>query len=233
MASKVKYLFIAGDLVEGVGIFPEQESELEVKDIYDQFKLCAEYLKKIPSHIHIILCPGNHDPVRLAEPQPVIPREYAKPLYDMKNVTIVSSPGIVNIHSSQKFSGFDVMLYHGNSLIYYADKVEAIREKGGIDSIDLVMKFLLQKRHLAPTHTSWLYIPDTRSDPMVIDTIPDFFVTGHIHKVAVSNFRSTTLVCGSCWIGATSYQEKLGVHPEPARVPVVNLQTREMKILRF
>ncbi|MBW3012395.1 metallophosphoesterase, partial [Candidatus Woesearchaeota archaeon] len=80
MASKVKYLFIAGDLVEGVGIFPEQESELEVKDIYDQFKLCAEYLKKIPSHIHIILCPGNHDPVRLVEPQPVIPREYAKPL---------------------------------------------------------------------------------------------------------------------------------------------------------
>jgi DNA polymerase II small subunit/DNA polymerase delta subunit B len=49
----------------------------------------------------------------------------------------------------------------------------------------------------------------------------------------VSNFRSTTLVCGSCWQERTTYEEKLGLNPEPARVPVVNLQTREVKILRF
>jgi DNA polymerase II small subunit len=233
IASKVKYLFIAGDMVEGVGIFPEQEEELEVKDIYEQYRLFTDYIKLVPSRIQIILCPGNHDAVRLSEPQPIIPRELAPGLYNMQNVTQVTSPGIVNIHSSDKFSGFDVLLYHGTSFIYYADKVETLRTKGGIDRIDLVMKFLMQKRHLAPTHTSTLYVPDTRYDPLIIETIPDFFVTGHIHKVAVSNFRSTTLVSGSCWIEKTSYQEKLGIHPEPARVPVVNLQTREIKILRF
>jgi len=233
VASKVRYLFIAGDLVEGVGIFPEQEQELSIKDIYAQYNAFTEYVKKIPKDIQIIICPGNHDAVRLSEPQTVIPKEFVPELYNMPNVTMVTSPGIVNIHSTDKFSGFDVLLYHGTSFIYYADKVESLRTKGGIDRIDLVMKFLLQKRHLAPTHTSTLYIPDTRSDPLIIDSIPDFFVTGHIHKVAVSNFRSTTLISGSCWIEKTSYQEKLGVHPEPARVPIVNLQTREVRILRF
>ena len=31
----------------------------------------------------------------------------------------------------------------------------------------------------------------------------------------------------------TSFQEKVGHHPEPSRVPIVNLKTREMKILKF
>jgi len=233
IASKVKYLFIAGDLVDGVGIYPEQEKELEIKDIYEQYKICAEYIKKIPSHIHIIICPGNHDAVRLSEPQPILPKEFALPLYDLPNVTFVTSPSYVNIHSSSKFPGFDILIYHGYSFPYYADKIDSLREKGGIDRIDLVMQFLLQKRHLAPTHTSNLYIPETREDPFVINEIPDFFITGHVHKVSVSNFRSTTLISSSCWQEKTSFEEKLGLHPEPARVPIVNLQTREVKILRF
>jgi len=95
------------------------------------------------------------------------------------------------------------------------------------------MKFLLQKRHLAPTHKSTLYIPDVNQDPLVISNVPDFFLTGHIHKSSVSNYRNITMICGSCWQSKTSFQEKVGHHPEPCRVPIINLQTREVKILKF
>ncbi len=232
-ASKVKYIFIVGDLVDGVGVYPEQDSELVIQDIYEQYQRCAELLKEIPERIRIIICPGNHDAVRISEPQPCLSREFAKPLWEMPNVTMVSNPSIVNIHSSEGFPGFDVLLYHGYSFDYYVANVDVLREKGGYDRADLIMRFLLQRRHLAPAYSSTLYVADPEQDTLVIEKPPDFFVTGHIHKSFVANYRNITTVCGSCWQSTTSFQEKVGHHPEPARVPVVDLQTRQVKILRF
>lgn len=232
-ASKVKYIFIVGDLVDGVGVYPNQEEELIIKDIYKQYEECAKLLSQIPLHIKLIICPGNHDAMRIAEPQPPLYKDFAEPIWKLKNVVLVSNPALINIHSSEDFSGFDVLMYHGYSFIYYADNVESIRSEGGIDRSDLIMKFLLKRRHLAPTHTSTLYLPDVNSDPLVINKVPDFFITGHIHKAMAANYRNITTVCGSCWQEKTSFEEKMGLHPEPTRVPIVNLQTREIKILRF
>jgi len=95
------------------------------------------------------------------------------------------------------------------------------------------MKFLLKRRHLAPSYSSTLYIPDNKTDPLFIEKEPDFFVTGHIHKTAVSNYKGITLISGSCWQSKTPFQEKVGHHPEPCRVPLANLKTREVKILKF
>src|SRR5574342_1336167 len=78
---------------------------------------------------------------------------------------------------------------------------------------DLIMKFLLKRRHLAPTHTSTLYVPDTKKDPLVIEKVPDFFLSGHIHKSVTANYRNTTLICGSCWQGKTLFQEKVCHNP--------------------
>ena len=183
--------------------------------------------------IKIIICPGNHDAVRLAEPQPVLDKGFAKPLYELPNVTMVSNPSVVNIHASEGFSGFDVLLYHGYSFDYYVANVDALRNAGGYDRADLIMKFMLKRRHLAPTHASTPYIPDCRQDALVIDRVPDIFATGHIHKSIAANYCATTMICGSCWQAKTAYQEKVGHHPEPSRVPIINLQTREVKILRF
>jgi DNA polymerase II small subunit len=229
----LRYIFIVGDLVDGVGIYPAQENELEITDIYEQYRECARYLAMIPSSIKLVLCAGNHDAIRMSEPQPALYREYCKPLHELPNATIVSNPSIVNIHAAGGFPGFDVLLYHGYSFDYYIQNVDEIRNNGGYDRADLVMRFLLQRRHLSPTHTATLYVPDPNRDHLVIDHIPDFFVTGHIHKTAVSKYRNISLICGSCWQGKTAFQERVGHHPEPARVPVVNLQTRETKILRF
>ena len=233
IAKKVKYAFIVGDLVEGMGVYPGQEAELTIKDISQQYEACAQLLKKIPKHIQLIICAGNHDAMRIAEPQPVLYKDFAKPIWELENVTMVSNPAMINIHSSHVFPGFDVLLYHGYSFDYYVANVDSIRNSDGYNRADLIMKFLLQKRHLAPSYTSTLYIPDKNRDPLIINQIPDFFITGHIHKSIVANYRNITMICGSCWQSKTPFQEKVGHNPEPARVPVVNLQTREIKILKF
>jgi len=233
IARAVKYLFIVGDLVDGVGIYPGQESEIEIKDIAEQYNECAKYLSMIRKDITIIICPGNHDAGRISEPQPALDKNYAAAVYSLPNVILLSNPSMVRIHAKEGFPGFNVVLYHGYGFDYYIANVSAIRNNGGYDRADLIMKYLLQKRHLAPTHASTLYIPDEEEDPLVIDTVPDFFVTGHLHKVSVANYKSTTMICCSCWQDKTSFQEKVGHNPEPGRVPVVNLKTREVKIMRF
>jgi DNA polymerase II small subunit len=233
VTDKIKYLFIIGDLIDGCGIYPEQDKELLIKDIYQQYEVCAKYLSQIPQRIKIIIIPGNHDAMRISEPQPPLYKDFAKPIWDLPNAVLLSNPSIVNICASENFPGFDVLLYHGYSFDYYVANVDAIRNQGGYDRADLIMKFLLQKRHLAPTHKSTLYIPETKYDPLVIEKVPDFFVTGHIHKTSVSHYRNITLISGSCWQSKTAFQEKVGHNPEPCRVPIVNLQTRAVKVLKF
>ena len=233
IAKKVKYLFIAGDLVDGIGIYPSQEEELEIKDIHQQYQEFVRLIKKIPNSISIIICPGNHDMVHLAEPQPVFYQKFAPGLFDLSNVQLVTNPAVVNIAKTNSFAGLNVLLYHGFSFDYYVANVESIRSGGGYHRSDLIMKFLLKRRHLAPSFKSTPYFPSHEEDPLLIRTIPDILITGHIHYCNVANYKGVTMISGSCWQAKTSFQEKLGHEPEPARVPVVNLKTREIKILRF
>jgi DNA polymerase II small subunit len=233
IAGKVSYLFIAGDLVDGVGIYPGQEDDLEIKDIYQQYKEFANFLKEIPSQIKIIVCPGNHDAMRVAEPQPLLYKDFAEHVWNIPNIIIVSNPSYVNFGATDNFPGFNLMFYHGYSFPYYAENIESIRLGGGQERPDLIMKSLLQKRHLAPTHTSSLTIPDIKKDSLVISMVPDFFVSGHIHRASVTNYKNVTMLNCSCWIPASDFQMKLGLNPQPARVPIINLQTRQAKILKF
>jgi DNA polymerase II small subunit len=232
IAKKVKYIFIAGDIVDGVGIYPNQDKELTIKDIYQQYQVVSDLLKKIPLHIQIIICPGNHDSLILAEPQPVFNIKYVQPLLQLPNVTLVNNPALINVCRTDNFSGFDVLLYHGYSFDYYVNNVDSLRSSGGYNRADLIMKFLLKKRHLAPSFTSTPYFP-TPEDFLLIKKIPDFFITGHIHYAIAANHRNVTMISGSCWQSKTSFQEKVGHEPQPARVPIVNLKTREIKILKF
>jgi len=233
LAKKVKYLFIAGDLIDGIGIYPEQESELDIKDIYKQYEKSVELLSQIRKDIKIILSPGNHEAIRLTEPQPPLKNEFAKSLRQIPNLILVSNPAVVNIHKKQGFPGFDVLIYHGYSFDYYINNVNFLRQNGGYEAVDKMMSFLLQKRHLAPTHGSSLYIPDEEEDTLVISKVPDIFLTGHIHRTKVGTYNNIVLICGSCWQSKTKFQEKTGHEPEPSRVPIMNLQTRKIVILNF
>jgi DNA polymerase II small subunit len=146
-------------------------------------------------------------------------------------VVLASNPATINIHNVSKFPGFDVLLYHGYSLDHYASDVPSLR-KGGYDRADQLMEFLLRKRHLAPTHGSTLVNP-MAEDFLVIDKVPDIFATAHIHKAKVGKYKHITNVCCSCFQDKTAFQEKVGHTPEPAKVPVINLQTSEVKLMKF
>ncbi len=233
IAGKIKYLFIVGDLVEGVGIYPGQEEDLVVKDIYEQYNVFCGLIERVRKDVKIVIIGGNHDALRLSEPQPALDKRYVKRLYERKNVCFLTNPCTVNIYGGENFPGFNILMYHGGSFPYYAENVDSVRKAGRLDRADLIMKFLLQRRHLAPSHGSTLYIPDVEKDPLVISKIPDFFVSGHIHKTQALNYRGVTLLGCGCWTGQTENQEKRGIIPDPNRVTLVNLQTREVRILNF
>ncbi len=232
IAKKVKYLFIAGDLVEGVGIYPDQERDLAIQDIYEQYNKLTEYISMIKKDINIIIIGGNHDALRLSEPQPVIDKKMAPSLYELENITFVTNPSTVNVSSRGGFVGFNVLLYHGGSFPFLSENVDSIRRNGRLDRPDLIMRYLLQRRHLAVSHTSTLYVPGGE-DHLVIDKVPDFFISGHIHKTVVGNYRNVTMIGCGCWTDQTENQEKRGIVPDPNRAILVNLQTREPKILNF
>jgi len=206
---------------------------LDIKDIYQQYEGLAEYFKQVPESIQIVMCAGNHDALRLSEPQPPLDIKYAKALYDLPNTIMVRNPSVFNIGSTESFSGFNILLYHGFSMSWIADAVEEIRAGGRMERGDLIMKYFLQRRHLCPTHTFNLYVPDSKMDPLVIDSVPDFFVTGHIHRAMVSNYRGVSLINASCWVPQSEDNARRGIMPQPGRAIVVNLKTREVSVLNF
>jgi len=231
-ASKIKYLFIVGDVVTGVGNYPEQEKDLEVVDLEEQFIGLAELLSKIRKDIKIIISPGNHDCVRIMEPQPVFDEKYAWPLYQLDNIIITENPCTVNIGSQEGFFGFDVLTYHGFSYPYYANNVPDLIMKKAMNCPEEIAKYLLKNRHLAPTHGSTQYYPH-EEDRLMIKNIPDIFVSGHTHKCGVSYYNNVLIVSVSCWEAMTPYQEKFGNEPDHCKVPIINLKTRAIKILDF
>jgi len=240
-ALKVKYLFIVGDNVDGVGVYPGQEEHLEIKDYYEQYNQLSEILKQIRKDVKMVMCPGQHDASRLAEPQSIIMEKYAKSLYEIDNLTLVTNPAVINIHSSETFEGFNVLIYHGASFHYYISVIDKLRNNKANENPSLVLKYLLKRRHLAPTHESFAFIPDPEQDPRVINAyvdnsiskIPDFFIAGDMHHVDVNSYNNITLINCSCWQSRTDFEIKVGNMPDPCKVPIVNLMTREIKIMKF
>jgi DNA polymerase II small subunit len=229
---KIKYLFLAGDVVAGVGIYPNQERELKIKDIEEQFLGLSQLLNKIRKDIKIIISPGNHDGVRLMEPQPLLNEKYAWSIYNMKNVILTGNPSYVNIGAEKGFSGLDVLTYHGFSFPYYANTVSKLIKEDALNFPDKIMTYLLKNRHLAPSHASVQYYP-SEEDGLVIKTVPDIFVSGHTHKSSVSYYNNILMISVSSWESKTPYQEKMGNEPDFCKVPLLNLKTRNIKILDF
>jgi len=230
--SKIKYLFIIGDLIAGIGIYPGQEDDLEFSDIEGQFAEAARLLDKIRKDIKIIISPGNHDALRIMEPQPLFDEKYAWPLYELENVILTGNPVLVNLGARKNFSGFNVLTYHGYSYHYYANTVPKLIVEKAVHTPEKIMAYLLKYRHLAPTHSSTLYFP-SEEDPFIIRTIPDIFVSGHTHKSAVTYYNNILIISSSSWESLTPFQEKMGNQPDFCKVPMFNLKTRGIKILDF
>ncbi len=234
VAKKIKYIFLVGDTVDGVGIFPNQEDVLRLKSMSEQYELLASYLKRIPKEVTIFLCPGQHDATRVAEPQPIISRKYAPQLYELENVQLVTNPTMVKLLEGDK--EFKVLMYHGASIHVFIDEIKELRMMGAAKCPANVIKHLLKRRHLAPMHgvsPSIVYIPNAESDPLVISEVPDVITTGEMHRADVATYNGILIITNSCWQAQTPYEEKIGTFPDPCKVPVLNLKTRELKIYDF
>ncbi|HTY44166.1 MAG TPA: metallophosphoesterase [Patescibacteria group bacterium] len=231
-SEKIKYLFLVGDIVTGVGNYPTQEKDLKILNLEEQFSKLAELLGRIRKDITIIISPGNHDGVRMMEPQPLLDEKYAWQIYNLKNVILTGNPAHIKMGERKDFSGFDVLTYHGFSFPFYADNVPKLMHAKAMNAPDKIMSYLLKNRHLAPTHTSIQYFPFDE-DYLIIKKIPDIFVSAHTHKSAVSYYNNILLISVGTWEAKTAYQEKMGNEPDFCKVPMFNLKTREVKILDF
>ena len=231
-AAKTKYIVVLGDVVDGVGVYPEQEKELNITDIYKQYDKAAKLLQQIPSDKQILIIPGNHDALRLCEPQPPLYKDLAAPLYELPNVLMLPNPSYVRLHKTDGFAGAEALLYHGYSFDYFVDSIEALRLAGGYDAADKLWEYLLKRRHLAPTFGSTLALP-MANDPMIIRQVPDIAASGHIHKAKLGNYRGVYTISGSCWQSTTTFQQRVGHNPDPGFIPLVNLKTWKATMLQF
>lgn len=212
VAEDVKYLIIGGDIVDGIGVYPNQEKELAIKDITQQYNEAARFLGNIRSDIKIIIAPGNHDASRVAEPQPAVPEEYAKALYELDNVEFISNPGVVSL------DGINVLIYHGRS---FDDLVMAVKQFTH-ERNDLLMEELLQKRHLAPIYGERTPLASELEDYLVIDEVPDIFHTGHVHINTYRRFKGIHLINSGTFQTQTEFQKIYNIEPTPAEVPVIH-----------
>ncbi len=223
IAGRVKYILVAGDVVDGVGVFPGQARELNVRNVHKQYRLALKLFAQIPEYIEIIVSPGNHDAPRKALPQPAISEDYMPSLQGTRRIYSLSNPCTITLH------GVEILMFHGRSLD------DIIGTVPGTDHAhpEKAMRLLMQCRHLAPIYGGKTTFSPENRDYLVIDHVPDIFHAGHIHVYGACNHRGVLVVNSGGWQEQTDYMAKLGLIPTPGKVPVVNLQTLEVTVLSF
>src|SRR5438046_9892109 len=73
VARSIRYLVVSGDVVDGIGVYPRQDEELTIDDIYGQYEALARMIAAHPDRLAVVMLPGNHDEVRAAAPPPASP----------------------------------------------------------------------------------------------------------------------------------------------------------------
>ncbi len=223
VGEKIKYIFIAGDLVEGVGVYPGQENDLVVDNIHMQYFLASEFIEKIRSDIEIFVIPGNHDGARFAEPQTPILRDYANELYELKNVRLLGSPAYI------KVSGVEILMNHGNSIIDINAAIPNINHASSVPA----MVEILRNRHLVPIYGQRTPIAPEAEDSLFLSRIPDVFHTGHTHLAADGYYKGITLINSGTFQLQTDYQKSMNINPNTGISYIMNLKTLQRTRIDF
>jgi len=218
IVERIRYVIIAGDVVDGIGVYPGQENQLSARNLKQQYAMAKEFLKQVPRHMKVLIIPGNHDPVRQALPQPAVPEDVAGPLYELENLVHLGGPARV------KLDGVDFLIYHGRSL----DDVIATVPDLAYDRPVEAMEVLLRARHLAPTYGKRTALSPELRDMLVIDPVPEVFHSGHVHSVDVGSYRGTLMVNSGTFQAQTPFQANMGMEPVTSIVPVLDLSTLEV-----
>ncbi len=215
IARKIRFVILAGDVVDGVGVYPNQDKELDCITIEEQLTKLEEVLSKIPKNIKIFIAPGNHDPGRRALPQPAYPEKYNQNLRKHENFFLIGNPAMISLN------GVKVLVFHGQSI----DDIVKTTPGLSYDNPTKVMRQLLKSRHLSPIYGSQTPIAPEVEDMMVIDEVPDIFHVGHVHIVGFDMYRGVLLLNSGTWQKQTPFQASVGLTPTPGLAVIVNLKT--------
>lgn len=220
LAKNIKYLVMAGDVCDGIGIYPNQENNLIFDNAYDQYEFCARKLDELPDHITPVILPGNHDAVRPAQPQPML----EPTIQQQFNSTIhVGNPARIELN------GIDVLAYHGQGMDDLIPQIDHITYENSVEG----MKEMLKKRHLTPQWGERSALSPELTDEMVIENPPDIFITGHTHSHAFEWYRGVPLVVSSTMQGQTDFMNMLGYASQKGHLTIYNIQSREAKVVSF
>jgi len=220
LAKTIKYFVLSGDGVDGVGIYPGQDRHLAITDLFKQYGALAMLLSDLPDWVDVIILPGNHDAVRPAEPQPALDPEVQQ---DYSDAVFVGNPCDFSLH------GVRILSYHGKSIDDFVAGLRSVTYA----KPEMAMRSMLERRHLAPSWGGKTPLSPEPEDSMVIGTIPDIFVTGHVHGQFVGDHKGTTIVHSSTWQDQTDYQRMLGFQPKPCILTVINLHTHASASIPF
>ena len=124
-----------------------------------------------------------------------------------------------------KIEGRTILSYHGKSFDDLMSSVVGLNYSKPIEA----MKEMLKRRHMAPMYGGKTPLAPEPKDMMVIDTIPDIFVTGHVHGAGLSHYKGVRLINASTWQSQTSFQKMHNFTPDPAKLYLVHLGTGETR----
>jgi DNA polymerase II small subunit len=220
-AAAIDHVVVAGDLVDGIGVYPQQERDLAIADVVEQYAELGRRLGELPERLTIVVVPGNHDAVCPAEPQPALPAALRASF--PPNVHSLANP------STFALDGVVVQAYHGRS---FDDLIPALPGATYARPTD-VMKRMLQMRHLAPIYGDRTPLAPLPRDGLVVDPAPDILVTGHVHTFGADRYRGVLLLNASTWQAETEYQRMRNISPVPARAALVDLSTLDLVALDF
>ncbi len=217
---EIDYLVMGGDIVDGIGVFPNQERELEIHDIYQQYEEAARYFREIPRHIQVVIAPGNHDAVRQAEPQPRFPERIAK-LFP--RACLVGNPALIDLNGTR------VLVYHGRSMDDMVARIPGVNYQ---EPTRAMQEFLI-RRHLSPIYGGRVPIAPESKDHLVIKEVPDVLHCGHVHTVGVGQYRGVVLLNAGTWQNQTEFQRRMNLKPDPGKAILLDLATKMPKIISF
>ncbi|MCY3411441.1 MAG: DNA-directed DNA polymerase II small subunit [Candidatus Heimdallarchaeota archaeon] len=223
MGTQTKYVLFGGDVVDGVGVYPNQLNDLAIDDIKEQYNVFAGYIERFPDDVEVFMIPGNHDMVRSAEPQPAISEKFLPGLNNLHNVHQMANPSQISLHS------VSILLYHCTSIPDIMNSIPGVPN----DKPGEVMKHMLKARHLAPIWGAKTPIAAEPEDHLVIESVPDIFHGGHMHINDVTHYKGVQIINSGTMQNQTSFQKSLNIIPTPGQITITNLKTLGVNKIDF
>ncbi|MFH1587784.1 MAG: metallophosphoesterase [Candidatus Diapherotrites archaeon] len=215
---RIKYMIIVGDNIDGIGVYPGQFEELEIKDLYKQYEKLEELLLQVPEYIEMIMIPGQHDAVRRADPQPAIPEKFLPKLSMRKNFHLLGSPSWFEIE------GLKAVIYHGACL---HDLYSVINHLSPLEPHKAIIELLKRRDLMTSYGIRQPYVPE-KKDFMLIREEPDLYFGGDMHHTGYGKYKGCTIINSATWQERTDYQVSQGHIPTPGIAIQLELKSRKI-----